>query len=108
MDERCIIGSQRECMGLERARMLEKQMDEYRRQTRETHTQLFHRIQELEKAGATRDEQYKCIMEKLDRLLNWQEEQQAKPGRRWESVTEKVILAVVAAVVGFILAQVGL
>ena len=31
-----------------------------------------------------------------------------KPGKRWEGIVEKVIWAVVAAVVGFLLAQVGL
>lgn len=32
----------------------------------------------------------------------------AKPGKKWESVEEKVLLTVVAALVGFILAQIGL
>jgi hypothetical protein len=32
----------------------------------------------------------------------------SKPGKRWESLEEKVILAIAAAVIGFILAQVGL
>ena len=31
-----------------------------------------------------------------------------KPGKRWEGIVEKVIWAVVAAVVGFLLAQIGL
>lgn len=31
-----------------------------------------------------------------------------KPGKRWDSLVEKLIWAVVAAVVGFLLAQVGL
>lgn len=108
MDEKCVLEPQQNCLGMEKARMLEKQVEEYRRQARETHTQLFARIRDLEKTDAARDEQYKQIMEKLDRLLSWQEEQQARPARRWEAVTEKVILAIVAAVVGFILAQIGL
>ena len=32
----------------------------------------------------------------------------AKPGKRWESVVEKIILALVAAVVTYLLAHVGL
>lgn len=32
----------------------------------------------------------------------------AKPGKKWESVEEKILLTVVAALVGFILAQIGL
>lgn len=31
----------------------------------------------------------------------------AKPAKKWESVEEKVLLTVVAAVVGYILAQIG-
>ena len=33
---------------------------------------------------------------------------EAKPGKRWESIVEKVILTVVAAVIGFALAKIGL
>lgn len=32
----------------------------------------------------------------------------SKPGQRWDSLVEKVLMMLVAAVVGFILAQVGL
>lgn len=32
----------------------------------------------------------------------------SKPGQRWDSLVEKVLMMVVAAVVGYILAQVGL
>lgn len=31
-----------------------------------------------------------------------------KPGQRWDSLVEKVLMMIVAAVVGFILAQIGL
>jgi hypothetical protein len=31
-----------------------------------------------------------------------------KPAQRWESLTEKVILTIVAAVLGFFLARIGL
>jgi hypothetical protein len=31
-----------------------------------------------------------------------------KPGKRWESIVEKAIFTVVAAVIGFILAKIGL
>lgn len=33
---------------------------------------------------------------------------ETKPAKRWESIVEKVIWAVVAAVVGFLLAKIGL
>ena len=42
------------------------------------------------------------------KLVAWQDAQRDKPARRMDALVEKVLLAVVAAVVGFILAQVGL
>lgn len=33
---------------------------------------------------------------------------EAQPGKRWNSLVEKVVLTIVAALVGFVLAQVGI
>lgn len=54
-------------------------MSEWREASRSTHKELFDRMRELEKAEAARNEQYDNIMEKLDRLIAWQEAEQAKP-----------------------------
>ena len=108
MGEKCIIDPARDCLGLAKAEMLEKQMDEYRRQARETHSQLFDRIRELERAESARGEQYKQIMEKLDQLLEWQETQQKKPQAFVDDIKGKIIWAVLAAVIAFILGRIGL
>lgn len=108
MAEKCIIDPARDCLGLAKAEMLEKQMDEYRRQARETHSQLFDRIRELERAESARGEQYKQIMEKLDQLLEWQETQQKKPQAFVDDIKGKVVWAVLAAVIAFILGRIGL
>lgn len=107
-DEKCILDPQRDCLGLQKAEMLEKQMDQWRAQSRESHQEIFRRLNDLEKSETARDVQYTSIMEKLDKLVAWQEAQQAKPAKRWDAVIEKVILAVVAAVIGAILARIGL
>lgn len=107
-DERCILNPERDCLGLQKAEMLEKQMDQWRAQSRESHQEIFRRLNDLEKSETARDVQYTSIMEKLDKLVAWQEAQQAKPAKRWDAVVEKVILAVVAAVIGAILARIGL
>ena len=49
-----------------------------------------------------------CSREELDRLIEWQENQRDKPGRRWESLVEKAVWAVCAAVIAFLLGRVGL
>ncbi len=108
MGEKCIIDPARDCLGLAKAEMLEKQVDEYRRQARETHSQLFDRIRELERAESARGEQYKQIMEKLDQLLEWQETQQKKPQAFVDDIKGKVVWAVLAAIIAFILGRIGL
>lgn len=44
---------------------------------------------------------------KVDEIGDKIEEINAKSGKRWDSVVEKVIFAIVGAVVGFLLKQVG-
>lgn len=46
--------------------------------------------------------------EKVDGLCDDVKELKAEPGKRWKGVVEKVIYIIVAAVVGYFLAQVGL
>ena len=45
---------------------------------------------------------------KLDKVVAWQEAQQAKPAKRWDGLVEKAIWAVCAAVIAFLLARAGL
>ena len=46
--------------------------------------------------------------DKVDSLCADVQELKSEPGKRWKSVVERVIYIVVAAVVGFILARLGL
>ena len=48
-NEKCIIDPQRDCLGLQKADMLEKQITELRESARGTHKEMFDRIRELEK-----------------------------------------------------------
>ena len=107
-DEKCILDPQRDCLGLQKANMLEKQISEWREASRSTHKELFNRMRELEKAEAARNEQYENIMGKLDKLIAWQEAEQAAPKKRWDSIKDKAIWAVLAAVIAFLLGRIGL
>lgn len=107
-DEKCILNPERDCIGLQKADMLEKQMTELRQQSRGTHQEIFRRLNDLEKSETARDVQYTSIMEKLDKLVIWQEAQQEKPAKRWDAVLEKAIMIVLAAILGAILAKIGL
>lgn len=114
-DEKCILDPQRDCLGLQKANMLEKQMDEWRAQSRATHKEMFDRMRELEKAESARSEQFDNIMEKLDTLTKSMAEVTvkvaditARPGKRWDAIVDKAIWAVLAAVIAFVLAKIGL
>lgn len=48
------------------------------------------------------------MAETLDRLDTKVELIEAKPGKRWDSIVEKIILAIAAALVGAVLAHFGL
>ena len=108
MDEKCILDPQRDCLGLQKASMLENQMSEWRENARKTHKELYDRVRDLEKRDAARDEQYDTIVKKLDKLIAWQESEQSAPRKRVDALVDKVIWAVLAAVIAFALARVGL
>lgn len=46
--------------------------------------------------------------EKLDKVVNYQESQAAKPGKRWDSIVDKILMLIIAAVITYILAKIGL
>lgn len=77
-----------------------------------------HRIDKLEQSTAALNElttavkvmvtKQEYIADKVDGLDAKVTELECKPGKRWDGLVEKLIWAVAAAVVGFLLAQVGL
>ena len=104
MPEKCILDPERDCLGLMKARELEKDVNELRKQNSSSHERIFDRLGELEKQEGIQLVQYEHIMEKLDQLAGDVKELKAKPGKRWE----KAIGILVAAVLGFMLARLGL
>ena len=105
MPENC---SPKDCPVSARVDTLEKEFDRYRENSSETHKEMFRRLGDLEKAEAAQEKHFETVNEKLDKLIEWQENQRDKPGKRWESIVEKAIWAVCAAVIAFLLGRVGL
>lgn len=71
----------------------------------ERHTEA---VNTLATSVAVMAEKVEITGAKVDGLCTDVQELKAEPGKRWKGVVEKVIYIVVAAVVGFILAQLGL
>lgn len=71
----------------------------------ETQTEAINRLATSMAVMAEKQDETTTIVTALDGKVTALEE---KPAKRWESLVEKLIWAVAAAVVGFLLAKIGL
>lgn len=106
MEEKCILDPSRDCLGLAKARMLEKLVEEHREKSSKDHHEMYDRIRQLEIANAKTDTQYGQIMETLGTLKAEISALKEKPARRWEIVITAIITGVVSIVLGLIFAGV--
>lgn len=65
-------------------------------------------LHELATSVAVMAEQMKTMNGNVSTLANDVEDLKGKPGKRWEDIVSKVIWAVIAAVVAFLLGKFGL
>lgn len=103
MENQC-TNNPHECITLARVEALEKRMD----RASDTHKEFFNRIRALEQEGAVQEERYNTIIDKLDSLTATVAEVTSKPAKRWETIVDKSVWAVLAAVIAFLLARIGL
>ena len=68
-------------------------------------TEVVHELATTMKLMAEKQERTAETVERLDSKLSIIEQE---PAKRWKAVVEKVILTIVAALVGFVLAQIGI
>ena len=71
----------------------------------EESTEAITRLATSMEVMANKQEQVADTVNKLDGKVTALE---AKPAKRWDGIVDKIIWAVVAAVIGFLLAQIGL
>ena len=65
-------------------------------------------LHQLATSVAVMAEQMKTMNTSVSTLADEVEELREKPGKRWESLVDKIIWAVAAAMLGFVLAKIGL
>lgn len=97
-----------DCPMKSRIASVERRVEKNEQKVSEAHKEFYDRIRALEIARSEQGQQYTMIFEKLDSLTAIVASIQAKPGKRWESIVEKSIWAVVAAAIAFLLARIGL
>lgn len=64
-------------------------------------------LHQLATSVAVMAEQMKNMNSSVTKLTSEVEELKEKPGKRWDGIVEKIIWTIVAAAVGFVLAQIG-
>lgn len=111
MDDKFIINNERDCIGKAAAAKLEgriEALERWRNSSEEFHDKFYEWQREQAERAGQMDEQLKNMDKNINKLVAWQENQQAAPKKRVDALIDKVIWAVLAAVITFILARVGL
>lgn len=106
-EEKCIIDPGRDCIGKAEAARLEgriKALEDWREDSKDFHAEFYDWQKKQIARDAKLDERLSNMDKNINKLVSWQEGQQAKPAKRWETV----IAAVITGVVGFLLARFGL
>lgn len=85
-----------------------KALEDWKSESKKFHNTFYDWQRDQIARDSRLDVQLSGIENNLKKLVDWQDAQRDKPARRLESIAEKVVLCVVAAVVGYVLAQVGL
>ena len=110
-EEKCILHPERDCIGAAAAARLEGRIEAL--ETWQAESKRFHdTFNEWQKTQIERDTRtdmkLQNIQKNVEKLVSWQESQQAKPEKRWDAVVDKLIMAVVGAIIGAVLAAIGL
>lgn len=118
MVEKCILDPQRDCIGLAEAMLLKKRiedLEESQTKSSKFREDFYNWQRELIVFQTQTIEQFKSIAEKsevtnakLDKVIKWQEEQQQRPAKRWESIVDKLIMLFVGAICTYVLTKIGL
>lgn len=85
-----------------------KALEDWKSESKKFHNTFYDWQRDQIARDARLDVQLCGIEANLKKLVSWQDTQRDRPAKRLDSITEKIVLCLVAAVVGYILAQVGL
>lgn len=65
-------------------------------------------LHQLATSVAVMAEQLKTMNASVDSLTDKVDDMEKKPGKRWDSIVDKVVWAVLAAIIAFMLGRIGL
>ena len=97
----CAQNPDRECVCDARVQSLQRELD----RAHDTHAEIFDRLGKLERDNVLQTEQIKTLVDtmnrlmgKLDALVERLDEIQDRPGKRWQSIKDKIIIGVASSV----------
>lgn len=111
MGEQCQFDNDRECAGLAAAAALEQriqQLEQWQADSKTFHSKFYDWQRDQIARNAGLDVTLTTISSNIDKLVSWQEHEQQKPAKRLDSIVDRIIGLIVAAVVGYFLAKVGM
>lgn len=110
-DEKCIRDPRHDCFGLQEAARLEgriKALEDWQQDSKKFHNSFYDWQREQIAREAKLDEQLSNMNRNIQKLLDKQEEDDAKPGKLMDTLKNNAIWAILAAFIGFILGGLGL
>ncbi len=110
-DEKCVRDPRHDCFGLEAAARLEgriKALEDWQQDSKKFHNSFYDWQREQIAREAKLDEQLSNMNRNIQKLLDKQEEDDAKPGKLMDTLKNNAIWAILAAVIGFFLGNLGL
>ena len=110
-DEKCVRDPRHDCFGLEAAARLEgriKALEDWQQDSKKFHKSFYDWQREQIAREAKLDEQLSNMGRNIQKLLDKQEEDDAKPGKLMDTLKNNAIWAILAAVIGFFLGNLGL
>ena len=110
-DDKCILDPERDCIGKAAAAKLEARieaLEEWQKDSKKFHHDFYDWQRTQIARDATLDEKLNNMDANIKKVLEKQEACELKPGKRWDAIVDKAIWAVLASVIAFVLARVGL
>lgn len=110
-DEKCVRDPRHDCFGLQEAARLEgriKALEDWQQDSKKFHNSFYDWQREQIAREAKLDEQLSNMNRNIQKLLDKQEEDDAKPGKLMDTLKNNAIWAILAAVIGFFLGNLGL
>lgn len=110
-DEKCVRDPRHDCFGLQEAARLDeriKALENWQQDSKKFHNSFYGWQREQIAREAKLDEQLSNMNRNIQKLLDKQEEDDAKPGKLMDTLKNNAIWAILAAVIGFFLGNLGL